>query len=81
MNETTKVTLRIPLDLKRRLTEFMWVRRANLTQVLIEALREYCERHALPDPGEEAPKLPEQSVKLQEESRLRADSMLPWDDI
>jgi hypothetical protein len=37
------------------------MKREALSKVVIQALREYCERHSIPEPIEEEPKLPEQS--------------------
>lgn len=59
--ETKSVGFRLPVHLYKRLEEARWTRRKNLSELLTEAVSEYCERHNLlmPEPG---PVLKEQEV-------------------
>lgn len=71
--EKKKVSFVLPRELYERLEEARWSRRKSLSAVLIEAVREYCARHDLPEPVKDAPKLPEQSG-------IPRDMTLPWEE-
>lgn len=60
--ETKKVSFRLPVDLIERVQEARWLCRKNVTEIVIEALGEYCVRHAVPEPGREEPKMPAETT-------------------
>lgn len=72
--ETKKVSFRLPVDLLDRVAEARWMRRKSVTEVVIEALLDYCARHAVPVPGREDAKMPE-------ESRIPPEAFRFWGDI
>jgi hypothetical protein len=59
--EMTAVTFRLPTPLIKRIKEAKWIRRQSLSKVVIEALKEYCDRHNIPEQEILEPKLPENS--------------------
>lgn len=49
MQESThrRISMRIPVGTYRRVEEARWIRRKSITEVIVEALDEYCNRHGI----------------------------------
>lgn len=58
------VCFRIPQDVLEKLQEAKWIERKSMTEIVVQALREYCLRHNIADSQEEPPSLPEQTIPL-----------------
>lgn len=67
-----RISIRIPAKIYRCVEEAKWICRKSVTEVIILALKEYCERHNIVDAHEEKEREPKALMRdpIEELSKL-----------